>query len=108
MVAGEDLSLSVLVAKMVGSEVWRAVVTFCEGVVLQRDGGMHPPSGIDITASTGVAAAVANSSDDEEGEPEKDEGDVPIPPFNPSSPSSQEEPEARVKGATTPHSTQGR
>jgi len=80
-VAGEDLSLPVLVAKMTGSEeVWRAVVTFCEEVVLQKETAERirrqeiaaPP------APAEVAAAAAEDSE-EEGEPEDDGGSVSTP-----------------------------
>jgi len=78
VVAGEDLSLPVLVAKMVGSEeVWRAVIAFCEEVVLQKETAER----IRHQHRRGAAAAVADSSDEEEEESEGDEGVVRTPPL---------------------------
>jgi len=75
-VAGQDLSLPVLISRMAGSEeVWRAVAAFCEEVVLQKETAERirrqeiaaPP------APAGITAAATDSSD-EEWEPEDDGG----------------------------------
>lgn len=85
MVAGEDLSLPVLVAKMAGSEkVWKAVVTFCEEVVLQKETAERiRRQGVASPTPAGVAAAAAaNSGKDEEGS--EAEGETLTPPTTPS------------------------
>jgi len=46
-----------------------------------------------------------DSSDEEEGESEGDEGVIRTPPSIPSGPSSQEEPETRVEGGYVPPNT---
>jgi len=111
MVAEEDLSLLVLVAKMVGSEeVWRAVVTFCEGVVLQKETAERirrrelaaPPAPVGWRQRSRTAATTRRGS------PRRTRGMYQHPPPSPPAPAVRRSQRLVSRGATTPHSTQGR
>jgi len=111
VVAGEDLSLPVLVAKMVGSEeVWMARRLLRGGGAAKGDGGAYPPSGIGsaINIGGGAAAAGADSSDEGEGGSEGDEGVVRTPPLrSPPTPAVRRSQRLALRGAMS-LPTQGR
>jgi len=106
-VVGEDLSLPVLVAKMAGSEeVWRAVVTFCEEVVLQKETAERirrqeiaaPPAPAEV-------AAAAAEDNEEEGEPEDDGGCINTPSIPPPAPTIRRSRRFALVGGATPAPT---
>jgi len=105
-VVGEDLSLPVLVTKMAGSEeAWRAVVTFCEEVMLRKETAERiRRQEIALPAPVGGGTAATAASGTKEEEPENG-GGAPAPPILFGS-SSQEEPKsegAREEGCIPPY-----
>jgi len=82
---GADLSLPVLVEQMTGSEeTWKAVASFCEAVMLQKE-----EAAAEVAAAAAAVAAGSGSeggSEADEGEVEVEDGDEWANPTSPASP----------------------
>lgn len=77
---GNDLSLRVIVTKMLGSErSWKAVASFCEQVMSQKEAAERIRRQEAETAAAAAAAAAAGGNDnDDEEEDRKEEEETSV------------------------------
>lgn len=83
---GDDLSLPVLVQRMLGSErSWKAVVSFCETVMLQKEAAerVRRQEAAAYAAAAALAAATNSGEEDTGEEVEDSGGDDTSPPPSP-------------------------